>query len=47
MIIKNITYYLQGKLSEQEAITFWNYLLLHPKDLELLQTYRLYRELYD
>jgi hypothetical protein len=47
MIIKQITLYLQERLSEQQALALWTYLLLHSEALELLRTYRLYRELYD
>ncbi|MDZ7660064.1 hypothetical protein [Fodinibius sp.] len=47
MIIKQITLYLQGRLSEEQAMALWTYLLLHPEALELLQTYWLYRKLYD
>jgi len=47
MIIKDITYYLQGQLSEEQSMALCTYLLLHPEELELLQIYRLYRELND
>jgi len=46
MIIKQITHYLQGQLSEQQAMALWAYLLLHPEALEMLQTYRRYQRFY-
>ena len=46
MIIRQITYYLQGRLNEEQAMALWTYLLLYPEALELLQTYRHYRRFY-
>jgi hypothetical protein len=39
MIIKDLTYYLQGKLTHDEEMKLWNHLLQHPKELALLKTY--------
>ena len=39
MVIKQIDRYVQGKLSEEEAMDFWAHLLTHPEDLELLEFY--------
>lgn len=46
MIIKKITYYLQGKLSEEEELELWVHLLQHPEELALLETYIMYRDWY-
>lgn len=46
MIIQQITHYLQGKLSEEEALELWLDLLKNPDDWALLETYLLYRAWY-
>lgn len=46
MLIEQITRYLQGKLTEEEAMNLWVHLIQNPEDLALLKTYKMYRELF-
>lgn len=45
--MQKITYYLRGNVSETEALALWVYLISHPEDLQLLETYAVLNDLFN
>ena len=46
MIIQQITYYLQGRLTEAESKKLWENLVMNEADLEIMEIYWMLRQFF-
>ena len=46
MIIRDITYYLQGRLSESQSMKLWEVLIMEEEAFSIFETHMMLREYY-